>query len=103
MKKSLGLWSVASGLIASTAFAGTPVLQAGSSIYAGSAPLAVELGYSMPFVVDWNNDGKKDLLVGQKSGGKVRLYLNEGTDANPSFNGFSYLQAGGSDISLPGG
>jgi hypothetical protein len=34
-------------------------------------------------VVDWNNDGKKDLLIGSDSINAV--YLNQGTDAAPSF------------------
>ena len=57
---------------------------------------------SRPCVVDWNNDGKKDLLVGTRSGGKVLLYLNKGTDGEPMFNGYSCLKAGGRDISMGG-
>ena len=58
---------------------------------------------SFPAVVDWNGDGKKDLIVGQFVGGKVRVYLNQGTDAQPAFKDFAYLQAGGKEISLPCG
>jgi len=29
--------------------------------------------------VDWNNDGKKDLIVGE-SCGEIRIYQNVGTD-----------------------
>ena len=38
--------------------------------------------------MDWNNDGKKDLLLGkwQSTAGQVRLYLNVGTDAAPVFD-----------------
>jgi hypothetical protein len=45
--------------------------------------------------VDWNNDGKKDLLTGEYDG-SIRIYLNTGTDADPAFSGFTYLQAAGS-------
>jgi hypothetical protein len=56
--------------------------------------------YSVPVVYDWNSDGKKDLLVGQKyvdaSGvihGYVSYYENQGTNSSPSFNSSSYIQA----------
>ena len=52
---------------------------------------------SAPAVVDWNNDSRKDLLVGD-SVGYIWLYLNQGTDASPSFNGGTRLTSGGSSI-----
>ena len=100
MRKFLGLCAVALGAVAATAHGDSPVLRAGTNILDGSVSLVVD-GCAQPFVVDWNNDGKKDLLVGQFSSQKIRLYLNQGTDANPVFSGYSYLQAAGSDISLP--
>jgi hypothetical protein len=42
-----------------------------------------------PWVCDWNNDGRKDLLVGQEGIGapsNVYVYLNQGSDAEPVFN-----------------
>ena len=54
-----------------------------------------------PRVVDWNGDGKKDLLVGQFGGGKLRVYLNKGTDAEPKFDDFTYLQIDGTDATVP--
>jgi hypothetical protein len=44
--------------------------------------------------VDWNGDGKKDLLTGEANG-TVRIYLNTGTDAAPVFSGFTFLQLDG--------
>ena len=43
---------------------------------------------SAPRVVDWNNDGRKDLLVGEWCGNGVGLfvYLNAGTDKSPVFD-----------------
>jgi hypothetical protein len=65
---------------------------------------AIDAGYGVvPSAVDWNGDGKKDLIVGQFEGGKIRLYLNQGTDNAPVFKDFTYLQAGGEDIDLPSG
>jgi hypothetical protein len=54
---------------------------------------------SNPEVNDWNEDGKKDLLIGAESGtGTLRIYLNQGTDANPVFTTFSYVYCAGSPI-----
>lgn len=41
--------------------------------------------FSSPAMVDWNGDGKKDLVVGEKDGG-IYLFLNIGTDNTPSFS-----------------
>jgi hypothetical protein len=53
--------------------------------------------------VDWNGDGKQDLLLGQFSSGKVRFYENIGENFAPVFGDPVYLQADGSDISLSSG
>jgi hypothetical protein len=53
--------------------------------------------YSIPEVVDWNNDGKKDLLVGNSSG-NVMLLLNTGTDASPSFSAARYITNGSAPL-----
>lgn len=53
---------------------------------------------AVPFVVDYNNDGKKDLLVGS-GGGQIYLYLNTGDDVAPVFTSAETLKdSGGSDI-----
>jgi len=58
-------------------------------------------------VTDWNSDGKKDLLVGEKIEpvfladtlvGKIRVYLNTGTNSNPVFSNYTLLQADGITI-----
>ncbi|MCA9123729.1 MAG: carboxypeptidase regulatory-like domain-containing protein [Planctomycetales bacterium] len=61
------------------------------------------LANSVPVLVDWNNDGLKDLLVGETIGsyGKVRLYLNEGSAAQPEFGEVVYLQVDGADLAVP--
>ncbi|MDI6735639.1 MAG: FG-GAP-like repeat-containing protein [bacterium] len=38
-----------------------------------------------PFVCDWNDDTKKDLIIGDAYG-NIWVYLNSGTDENPVFN-----------------
>jgi len=61
-------------------------------------------GYSVPSFVDWNNDNLKDLVIGE--GGdfgdaKVRVYLNVGTESNPQFSDYFYVQSNGSDLTCP--
>ncbi len=52
---------------------------------------------SVPVVNDWNEDGRKDLIVGMDVG-YVNVYLNIGTDTVPVFGSSSRIQANGSDI-----
>lgn len=80
-----------------TLMAQDPEFKEGVYVYDGALPLEVDR-HSNPFVVDWNNDGLKDLLVGQFTQGYIWLYLNQGTDLNPVFNGGTQLQSGGSPI-----
>jgi hypothetical protein len=88
-------------LFAVVACAQTPMFDAPVAIEANGSPINVGYGgNASPFVVDWNGDGKQDLLVGQFDGGKVRFYANIGEDSAPVFGDFVYLQADGSDISL---
>jgi len=46
-----------------------------------------------PRVVYWDDDDRKDLLIGQ-SDGKLKLFLNIGTDDDPTFDGGMFLQVG---------
>ena len=78
-----------------------PALAEPVKIMAAGKPIAVEIGFASPFVFDINKDGKKDLLVGQFGGGKLRVYLNKGTDAEPKFDEFTYLQIDGTDATVP--
>ena len=47
-------------------------------------PLVIEHGLSAPRVVDWNGDGRFDILCGGSKGG-VYLFVNSGTDSQPLF------------------
>ena len=78
-------------------------LSKGVMLEAGGEPIDIEIGHLVPRVCDWNNDGKKDLIVGQFRNGSISLYLNEGTDTAPVFGESSFLHAGGKPIRLDAG
>lgn len=70
----------------------------GVFIQDGHSDLKANL-WSVPVVYDWNDDGKKDLLVGSSytdhsgtSYGYIYFYKNTGTDAAPLFSGHTRIQ-----------
>lgn len=79
-------------------FAAAEMVQAaGTDIHAGS--------YTVPSLVDWNSDGRLDLIVGEKLAtgeGKVRVYLNSGSDAAPAYDAFFYAPSSGADLAVSG-
>ena len=58
-------------------------------------------GYARPFIVDWNNDGRFDVLCGS-SDGKVYIFINEGDSKNPKFGKPQLLQVNNKELKLPG-
>jgi hypothetical protein len=82
MKLSVGLACLWAGAVC----AAIPELEEGVYIQSGSSPLTVKT-HTTPSVIDWNSDGKKDLLVGQFDQGYVWVFMNRGTDAQPVFTG----------------
>ncbi len=51
---------------------------------------------AFPRVVDWNDDGKKDLLIG-RADGKTEIFLNNNTDAEPTFTAGGFVEVGQPD------
>jgi len=91
-------------LLVTGAVAQVPVFDPPVAIEASGVPINVGTGgNASPFVVDWDGDGRQDLLLGQFSQGKVRFYANIGSNFDPEFGTFSYLQADGADISVSSG
>lgn len=100
-------------------------LQPPVRILAGKQPIDVTTGHAAPYVIDFDGDGVKDLLVGEFGDGKfpaaelpdalsegwkksdrfangrLRIYRNVGTNKAPRFDGFEYLQAGGGTATIP--
>lgn len=73
-------------------------------IQAGGQPIDVQRsGHSAPFVGDFDGDGVRDLLVGQFSEGRLRIYRNVGTNTQPRFDKYTWFEAGGQIAEVPVG
>ena len=72
-------------------------------LQAEGRPIDVEIGHAAPTLCDLDGDGRRDLLVGQFGGGKLRVYRNTGTDKAPAFASFDWFKAGGKVASVPYG
>ena len=70
-----------------------------AALQAGGVTISLS-GYRVPRMIDWNVDGKKDLLI--SNNGAVWRYNNTGTVSAPVFAAGVKVQAGGSDIALSG-
>lgn len=78
-----------------------PVFADPVPIEANGTPINVGTGgNASPFVIDWDGDGRQDLLLGQYWLGRVRFYANVGTNFDPLFGDFSYLEADGSPLTV---
>ena len=78
-----------------------PELAPPIKLTAGSKPIDVEVGHAAPCVADLKGDGKPCLLVGQFGEGKLRVYPNLGTKAEPRFDKFEWFRAGGKLGTVP--
>ena len=91
-------------LFSGSALAGL-VLGPEELVQAGGVNIAVP-GYSVPSFIYWDGDNLKDLVIGEGGGGvtegKVRVYLNVGSEFDPQFADYFYVQSGVSDLIVPG-
>lgn len=80
-----------------------PTFDAGERLRAGGKPLNVTAtgGHARFDVCDWNNDGRRDLVVAD-GGGTVALFLNRGSKSKPAFGAAERLSAAGTPIQLGG-
>ncbi|UCD28260.1 MAG: VCBS repeat-containing protein [Planctomycetota bacterium] len=81
-----------------------PPFDGGSYLQVGnpsSAKINIDVGNrATPSYVDWNNDGKRDLVVGAYDG-KIRIYLNHSTGPVPDFHDVMFAKANGLDLVVP--
>lgn len=70
-----------------------PVFDAGTLLTVGSTTLNVGIR-ATPSLVDWNNDGLRDLLVGEGDG-YVNIFINSGTNSAPNYLEGQLVQAAG--------
>lgn len=82
----------------------TPVFDGGTVLQSGQPGLKQNIDTGdrpTPSVADWNNDGKKDLVMGNRDS-KVHIFINEGTDTEPDFRTESLAKTGSTDLVVPG-
>ena len=82
-------------------FDDAPDFQSSTFVQMAGADFLVPSGRASVAVVDLNNDGRKDLLVGNNDG-QLKYLLNTGTDVAPTFNAIAALIADGSPVGLEG-
>lgn len=80
-------------------WADAPGLESGVKIKDGAVNLKL-YWETNPCMVDWNNDGAKDLIVGELMNGWITLFLNQGTNLNPVFNGGAKIESNGTPITV---
>lgn len=85
-------------LLINTGTDASPVFSSSTFVKLGTGNLDAG-SRSAPVAVDWDRDGRKDLIVGSTDG-KIRYYRNVGTDAAPTFSTTTMLRDGGSDIDV---
>lgn len=70
---------------------------------AGGKPIDTEVGHATPALYDWDGDGKRDLLVGQFGGGKLKIFRNLGTNQDPKFGPEEFFTVGDTVVTTPTG
>lgn len=84
-------------LVVSLCFAVAPNYGTGARLQTGSTDIQTPF-FPSPGVGDWNEDGKKDLILGATN--RIRLYANFGSDSSPKFSGYSNFKADGATIDI---
>jgi hypothetical protein len=104
MKAKLGfLVSLTAAALVPWKGAAASELAAPFRVEADGKPIDTETGHAVPLMIDFDGDGVRDLLVGQFSGGKLRIYRNVGSNTQPKFGAFAWFNAGGKEASVPFG
>ena len=90
-------------VLATALLAQVPDYEDYSYVYADGARIDLPIGHASPLVMDWNDDGLKDLLIGRYQSGNIMLYSNSGTNDSPILAYSGLMQAGGGNLSVPSG
>lgn len=73
-------------------------------VTSGSAAVDTQrIGHAAPFFGDFDGDGLKDLLVGEFFEGRLRIYPNAGTPAEPRFQEYIWFKVGADLGRVPSG
>ena len=89
-----------------TKLAALPELAPPIRIEADDKPIEAVTGHAAPFVIDWDGDGVRDLVVGMfgndggTQGGTARVYRNVGSNQAPRFAGSTPLLADGKPAAM---
>lgn len=79
-----------------------PNFDGGTLLQVGEIGSKVNIGVgtrATSTVVDWNSDGKKDMVIGAYDG-RIHLFINEGTDTEQNFIVQTYAQEDGSNLDV---
>lgn len=97
--------ALAALLVSSPALAeDPPTFEPPFRVSTGNQWIDVDVGHAAPLRLDWDGDGKDDLLVGQFGEGKLRIYRNVGTQTQPKFDeDFALFQTRKGLGSIPSG
>ncbi len=98
----LSVLLLAGSILPASAWAQTGIITLGpEEIVKAKGQEIVVPGYSVPSLADWNGDHLQDLIVGEGGSGfagKIRVYLNVGTEKDPCFADFFYARTFSQDL-----
>jgi hypothetical protein len=80
-----------------------PTFDAGTFLQVGQPGAKVTMsvvGRATPEVVDWNNDGRRDLVVGALDG-RIHVFINQGADSAPDFRSDTLVLVSGVTLTVP--